>query len=84
MSLSGFLARVHVDRFGDLRMVIGDSEVNIDVVSVGDDRTVEAFLSGDDEDFILRLSQSVRRISTILSSAPLLPTRRPSGAKRHR
>lgn len=66
-----FLARIHVDRFDDLHLVIGDGDVNIDIVSMGDDHTAEVVFSGDDDELTLSLSRSLRRISDILSSAPV-------------
>lgn len=70
MRLIGFLARIHVDRFTELRMLIGKGEMDVDIVSFGLDHTVEVFISGEEED-IFSLNRSVRRLSGILSSAPV-------------
>lgn len=70
MKTYSFFALIHLDRFADLALVIGDHDVFVDPYSVGSDGTAEVYFSGGAE-VAIRLETCIRRISDILTSPAL-------------
>lgn len=71
MSTYSFFATVHVDRFSDLALVVGDHAVIVDVLSMGDDSTIDVEIEGEPEN-TRRLARCLQKIKHILSSAPVV------------
>ena len=73
MRTNSFLLRVHIDRFEDLDMIIGgedEESLHVEIISAGDDLTFGVLFSGEEE-YIFALGECLRRVSDILSSAPV-------------
>lgn len=71
MTTNSFLTIVHIDRFHEISLVVGDHAVTIDPIAMGTDSMVEVLVTGDSE-ITRKLYTSFRRIKHILMSAPSL------------
>lgn len=72
MSDYGFFIQIHVDRFSDLSLVVGKHKVYLDLMSMGEDCTVEVFISGEEPEIIRKLDGSLWRIREMLSTPPVV------------
>lgn len=71
MSTYSFFATVHLDRFSDLALVVGDNMVVIEPFSVGEDGTVQVHIRGE-SGLVRSLDRSLQRIKHILLTAPIV------------
>lgn len=71
MRVYSFFALIHLDRFTDLALVVGNNDVAIDPHSVGCDNTVEVQFTGR-ADTAMKLESCLKRISYILEVPPSL------------
>lgn len=72
MSTYGFFIQVHVDRFSDLSLVAGShkDKLHLDLMSMGEDCTVEVFISGEEPEVVRKLDESLWGVRKMLLTAP--------------
>ena len=70
MRIYSFVVTIHVDRFSDLMLVVGGHPVTIEPLSVGEDNTIDVWITGEAV-VSLRLDQCLQKIKHILSTAPV-------------